>query len=617
MNTITHPTVTIGQASSSREQMNIVIVGHVDHGKSTVIGRLMADTGSLPEGKLESVKAMCARNARPFEYAFLLDALKNEQAQGITIDTARCFFKTAKRDYIINDAPGHVEFLKNMITGAARAEAALLVIDAKEGIQENSKRHGYILSMLGVRQVAVLVNKMDLVDYSEEVFTSISAEYTQFLASLGVSPERFIPISAMEGSNITEMSTATSWYDGLSVLDQVDAFAREGSHADRPLRLPVQDIYKFTANNDDRRIVAGTIETGTVVPGDEVVFYPSGKRSTVKTIERFNQTPGESASAGSATGLTLTTQIYIKRGELLAKAGETEPVVATRFRANIFWMNHSPFIKGKAYKLKIGASRVPVELAEIRTVLDASELTSVQSADQIERHDVGEVVLETTRPVAFDLSDQLERTSRFVIVDEFEIAACGIILQEDTSGQSLMNDRVREREFNWETGAISQQARIAGYGHGGKAIIFTTGGAEPEAQPTVVAKGIAKQLERKLFASHKHTYYLSIGNVFDDLGNETAMSREEHIIQLGQLARLMTDSGLLFITTLTDTDDYDLEKLKLLNEPNDLFVVNVGESAFDHFKIDVQLDADTPEEKALNTIITELNQQDVIPDYCI
>ena len=180
----------------NKQDMNIVIVGHVDHGKSTVIGRLLADTNSLPEGKLEQVKETCRRNSKPFEYAFLLDALKDEQAQGITIDTARCFFQTERRNYIIIDAPGHIEFLKNMITGASRAEAALLVIDASEGIQENSRRHGYMLSMLGIKQVCVLVNKMDLIGYSEKPFRRIEKQYRRFLKKVDVEPLCFIPISA-------------------------------------------------------------------------------------------------------------------------------------------------------------------------------------------------------------------------------------------------------------------------------------------------------------------------------------------------------------------------------------------------------------------------------------
>lgn len=211
----------------TKEQMNIVIVGHVDHGKSTVIGRLLADTGSLPEGKLEAVKEYCRKNSRPFEYAFLLDALKDEQAQGITIDTARCFFKTNKRDYIIIDAPGHIEFLKNMVTGASRAEAVLLVIDAKEGIQENSKRHGHIVSMLGIHQAVVLVNKMDLVHFDQGVFEKITGEFTEFLHKVNIKPVNFIPLSAFNGDNIAVRSEHTPWYGGPTVLEQLDQFANK------------------------------------------------------------------------------------------------------------------------------------------------------------------------------------------------------------------------------------------------------------------------------------------------------------------------------------------------------------------------------------------------------
>ncbi|MFP6616993.1 MAG: GTP-binding protein, partial [Candidatus Hydrogenedentota bacterium] len=236
----------------NRDQMDVVIVGHVDHGKSTVIGRLMADTGSLPEGKLDQVKAMCEENSRPFEYAFLLDALKNEQAQGITIDTARCFFKTDTRNYIIHDAPGHIEFLKNMVTGAARAESALLVIDAEEGVRENSKRHGYMVSMLGLKQLCILVNKMDLVDYSEDTFNAIKAEYSDFLAQLGIEPTAYIPVSARDGINIaTGSEKEMPWYSGMTVLDQVDSFHKLKGNEAKTFRMPVQDIYKFTASGDD------------------------------------------------------------------------------------------------------------------------------------------------------------------------------------------------------------------------------------------------------------------------------------------------------------------------------------------------------------------------------
>lgn len=271
--------------------MNIVFVGHVDHGKSTVIGRLLADTHSLPEGKLEQVKENCRRNSKPFEFAFLLDALKDEQSQGITIDSARCFFSTKKRNYIIIDAPGHIEFLKNMVTGASRAQAAFLVIDAVEGVKENSKRHGYLLSMLGIKQIVILVNKMDLVDYNQKVFEKIKTEFSLFLERINIIPKAFVPVSGINGDNIVRSSQKLRWFSGDSVLDSLDNFQDEMESADQPFRMPVQDVYKFTKDGDSRRIIAGTIETGSISVGDEVIFFPSGKKSTVKSIEEFNSIP--------------------------------------------------------------------------------------------------------------------------------------------------------------------------------------------------------------------------------------------------------------------------------------------------------------------------------------
>src|SRR5918999_1367624 len=251
--------------------MNLVVTGHVDHGKSTVVGRLLADTGSLPEGKLDAIRALCARNSKPFEYAFLLDALRDERAQGITIDAARVFFKSRQRDYLLLDAPGHSGFLRNMITGAARAEAALLVIDAREGVRDNSRRHGYLLSLLGIRQLAVIVNKMDLVDRSRDVFDRVAGEYQDFLSNLQVTPSWFIPVSGMTGENIVDRAPQLPWYSGPTVLEALDAFTPEPAPLDAPFRMPVQGVYKFTANNDDRRIVAGSVATGRVHVGDELI----------------------------------------------------------------------------------------------------------------------------------------------------------------------------------------------------------------------------------------------------------------------------------------------------------------------------------------------------------
>jgi bifunctional enzyme CysN/CysC len=598
---------------TDRDQISIAFVGHVDHGKSTVIGRLLADTGSLPEGKIEQVRENCARNSRPFEYAFLLDALKAEQAQGITIDTARCFFHTEKRDYMVNDAPGHIEFLKNMVTGAARAEAALLVIDAEEGIQENSKRHGYILSMLGLRQVAILVNKMDLVDYDQSVYERIRSEFTVFLANIGVHNPSFIPISARTGANMTKHSDEMPWYDGKSVLDMIESFEKAAGETERPFRMPVQDIYKFTDDNDSRRIVAGMIETGSVGAGAGVTFYPSGKRSTIDSIEGFNTPQRSVIEAGYSAGFTLTDQVFIRPGETMCRSDEPTPRVASRFRANIFWMGHSPMVRDRRYKLKLSAACVGVEVAEVLNVLDASVLTSVQGSQEIERHDVAEVILEASRPIAFDLSGEVEKTSRFVIVDDYEIAGCGIVLEDLHDGTSLLDQRVREREFSWTKGSVAKSDRSALNGHDGKLIVFV--GAQGD-----TAQKLAQELELELFRTKRQTYYLAIENVFDDLGsggNVEVLSREGHVQQLGELARLMTDSGLLFITTLADADDYDLEVLRTLNEPNELFVVSVGENLLDSFPADVNVPEAVELNTGVRTVMDELGSREVLIDYVI
>lgn len=597
-------------ATETLEHMDVVIVGHVDHGKSTVIGRLMADTGSLPQGKLEQVKAMCERNARPFEYAFLLDALKNEQAQGITIDAARCFFKTDRRRYIIHDAPGHIEFLKNMITGAARAECALLVIDAHEGIQENSKRHGYMVSMLGLKELAVLVNKMDLVDYSQEVFERIRKEYTAFLEQLGVHPRAFIPISARNGVNIAARGEAEMpWYGGRTVLEQVDAFEKRRGDDERPFRMPVQDIYKFTGDGDDRRIVAGTISTGRVRVGDEVVFLPSGKESVVKSIEAFHAPARQEIGAHWAAGFTLTTQIYIKPGEMMCRKGEPMPRVGRRFRVNMFWMGRPPMVKDKRYKLKVGAMAVQAELAEINHVLDASELTTVANKEQIDRHDVAEVVLETIRPVAFDLRNDLEPTGRVVIVDDYEIAGAGVILEAVSDEGSVILGQIRDREYHWERGSVTIEERAARNGNVGKLIIL-------HGVYGCGKRRVAKHLERVLFERGYRTYYFGISNFFEELDHDARTrndGRERHLQRLGDLSRVITDAGTLLITTVTDADDFDMERLRELSTPHDIFVAHLGdEHPFTKFEPDVMLPYRPDLDAAAEEIIAALRARGVL-----
>lgn len=556
-----------------KEDMNIVIVGHVDHGKSTLIGRLLADTHSLPEGKLEQVRETCRRNSKPFEYAFLLDALKDEQAQGITIDSARCFFKTEKRDYIILDAPGHIEFLKNMITGAARAGAALLLIDAKEGIQENSKRHGYMLSMLGIKQVAVVINKMDLVDYSQEVYEQVKKDYLEFLKQIEIEAKYVLPISAFEGENIVRKSDKMDWYQGECILDIMDLFECEEEKENQIFRMPVQDIYKFTRNLDDRRIVAGTIETGSIKEGDEVIFYPSGKKSHIKSIERFHAEIPEAAIAGMAVGFTLKEQIYLRRGELMARSFEQQPKVSTRIAANIFWLGKKPFSMDKSYTLKIGCDKVTVRMENITKLINSSNLEIVER-DYVDTNEVAECILRTERPIAFDLVEDLAGTSRFVLVDGYEISGGGIISKEFSDENKEIRDKVLLRNYKWERSEVSSNYRSERYAQKPYLLILT-------GEQNVGKKVLAKALEENLLNSGRYVYYLGIGTLLYGMNSDIKQSgferHDEHIRRFGEITNLMLDAGMILIVTARNLEESDLEIMRTVVD-GEMSTIWIGET---------------------------------------
>jgi len=563
---------------NKREQMNIVIAGHVDHGKSTVIGRLLADTNSLPEGKLEMVKRNCELNSKPFEYAFLLDALKDEQSQGITIDSARVFFSTAKRDYIIIDTPGHIEFLKNMVTGASRAEAALLVIDAAEGIQENSRRHGYMVSMLGIKQIMVFVNKMDLVKYDQAVFDAIVAEYKKFLSDINLSGE-FIPVSGMAGDNIATASNRMSWHKGSTVLEALDIFVKDPPAIDNPFRMPVQDVYKFTKWKDNRRVVAGTVATGQIKVGDKIIFYPSGKTSSVKSIEGFNHSEHTTASAGKATAFTLSKQLYIKRGEMATKACQPRPKVTCRFRANIFWMGKNPLIKGKKYLIKIGTAKEAIKLEEIIGIINGADLSSETSKQCVERHDVAECVFTSQQALAFDLTEENAATSRFVIVDDYEICGGGIIRKALEDKHLWLRDYVMRRNYKWETGIISREDRAERYNQKA-ALILITG------EKDVGKKSIARAIEAKLFAEGKIVYFLGIGNILYGVDADIKTpgvndNKPEHLRRLAEVANIMLDAGIILVVTAIGLTQEDLNIIQTDLNNDDVNVIWVGQNPTD------------------------------------
>ncbi len=540
-------------AQQHRAKLRIVIVGHVDHGKSTLVGRLFHDTGSLPEGKMETIKAVCERRGMPFEWAFLMDALQAERDQGVTIDTAQIQFRTAARDYVIIDAPGHKEFLKNMVTGAASSEAALLLIDALEGVREQSYRHGYLLHLLGVQQVAVLVNKMDLVGYSADRFGAVAEEYRDYLAGLGVEPMGFIPISAREGDNIATRSRAMPWYQGPTVIKALDQFHSEPGAEDRPLRLPIQDVYKF----DQRRIFAGRIVSGRLAVGDTLLFSPSNKTAKVKSIEAWS-TPEQPAEAerrrirsasrwrsrSSSSAARSPPTSSTRRSRATCSAGGSSGSAASR----------SP--GAAATRLKLGTTETDVTVQSIERVIDTGDLSS-GPAEQVERNAVAEVVLRTRGLLALDEHRANPSTGRFVLVEDYVPVGGGIISMEGYPDQRELVTR-RATNITAVGHTVSHASRALRNGHKGGVMWFT--GLSGSGKST-----IALALEAQLFAKGYHVYVLDGDNVREGLNANLGFSpedRAENIRRVGEVAALFADAGFLVISSFISPYRADRERAR-------------------------------------------------------
>ena len=556
-------------SNAPSEQLKIVIVGHVDHGKSTFVGRLFNDTGSLPDGKLEQLQKVAERRGVPFEWANLMDGLQAERDQNITIDTAQIWFSTKKRQYVIIDAPGHKEFLKNMITGAANAEAALLLIDASEGVQEQSRRHGYLLNLLGIRQIAVLVNKMDLANYSQERFDSIEKEYRQFLKDLGLAPKVFIPIAAKHGDNIASLSKNMPWWKGSTVVATLDQFNVTDLPLHQPLRFPIQDVYRF----DERRILAGRIEAGSIKVGDKLVFAPTNKTSTVKSIERWSAPKSDSASAGESIGVTLTEQIFVERGSVAALE-TAPPYELSRFKARLFWLGREPFRKGRSYKLKLATQEVDCEIEDIQQIIDASTLATIQREGKelrVGRHEVAELTLKTKRPVAFDAHSEIVATGRFVIVDGFEVSGGGIVAADNYPRRSS-DSLHKSNNIYWSQGEVTPGQRALRNGHGGCVIWLT--GLSGSGKSTV-----STELERELFNLGKHVYVLDGDNVRHGLCSDLAFSpddRKENIRRVGEVAKLMANAGIIVITAFISPYRSDRELVRKITPPGQFVEVYIN-----------------------------------------
>ena len=522
--------------SGAEPNLKVVFVGHVDHGKSTLIGRILHDTDSLSEGKIEHVKKACTAEGMEFEFAFLLDALLEEQKQNVTIDTTEIPFRTTRRRYAIIDAPGHKEFLKNMITGASRADAAILVISADEGVREQSRRHAYLLSMLGIKHIIVVVNKMDLVDYSEKRFREIEQEYRKFLRELGLDARIFIPASAKEGENVARASMKMKWYGAANVLEALDLLEPQRRDVDLPLRFCVQDVYRF----DGRRIVAGRIETGTLNVGDQLVFSPANKSSVVAAIERWNVQENGPAVAGDSIGITLSEQIFVERGYVASHENET-PIEANRFHADLFWIVREPLRVAHLYNLRLATQDVKCEVVSIERVMDSSTLQSKgDGREQLERNEIGRLTIQTRGRLVIDNHDRIPSLGRFVIIDDGQICGGGTIFGGVYTDRSV----AKSKNIFWTEGKITARSRAIRSGHRG-AVIWLTGlsGAGKST--------IAQALERELFQRAMHTYVLDGDNIRHGLNSNLGFApddRVENIRRVSEVAKLMADAGTVVIT---------------------------------------------------------------------
>ena len=521
----------------------IVVVGHVDHGKSTLIGRLLADTQSLPDGKIESVEKACREEGMPFEYAFLLDALLEEQAQNITIDTTRIGFRYEGQGFEIIDAPGHREFIKNMVTGAAAAEEAILLIDAKEGLREQTRRHGLLLSLLGVSKVIVAVNKMDLVDWKEDRFRHLEKEIREYLGGLKITPREVVPISAREGSNVKSADMKRlGWWKGPTLLRALlSGVGRQDARKEGPLRLVVQDVYRF----DDRRVIAGKLESGKIRVGDSVVFFPDRKSSKIRSIEDWgNPDPVRELGSGRSVAVTLEEQIFVERGHV-GSHEQNPPVESRELKARIFWLDTEPLRLQTPVQLRLATQSLEARLVAIDRVVDAEKLEQKNDVrEEVGRFEVAEVRIRCRRPLVYDAHERVESLGRFALQRGSRLGGGGIILEAEYP--TSLAKAVTGEHLTWTEGRISQEARAAHFGHEG-AVIWLTGLSGSGKSTLAVA------LESLLFRRGIASMILDGDNLRHGLCADLGFSlddRAENIRRAGEVAKLMAESGLVVISSL-------------------------------------------------------------------
>ena len=518
--------------------LSICLAGHVDHGKSSLLGRLLHELDLLPDGKVAMLAAASERRGVPIEWSFVLDAFQLERDQAITLDTTRVRVRTPRRELLVIDAPGHRELIRNLVTGAADTQAALLVVDAKTGAQAQTRRHLALLRLLGVRNVVAVVNKMDLADWREDRFVAVRDTLGEAIGRLGLTAQAIVPASAREGANLTVRSASMPWWSGPTLVEALEALpAAEATRATGgPLRLSVQDVYRF----DDRRIVAGRLDAGTLSAGDTVLLLPSGREVGIAAIEGWPRAPAR-AGAGDNVSLVLDEPLVVERGHMLCDP-DAPPKVTSVFDADLFWLGDGAIAPGRRLDVRIGCREVPGRIAAVHHGWD-NESLAVIASNEIGEGDVGRVTIRCDAPVAVDDATTLRATGRFVLAEAGVIVGGGVI---DASGYP---DQRRARGGRGDhVVAVSHQVtareRGARAGHAGGIVWLT--GLSGAGKST-----LAMALERRLFDLGWSVYTLDGDNVRRGLNADLGFApedRQENIRRIGEVAALFADAGVVCIT---------------------------------------------------------------------
>ena len=522
------------QQHESKPLLRFITCGSVDDGKSTLIGRLLYESKRLFDDQLAALEADSRRHGTQGEridYALLLDGLAAEREQGITIDVAYRYFDTDRRKYIVADCPGHEQYTRNMATGASTADLAVVLVDARKGLLQQTRRHSYIISLLGIGQVVLAVNKMDLVDYDQTVFERIAGEYRTLAAQLGIANVQAIPLSALEGQNLSARSSLMPWYAGPSLLEHLDTVAISGHDADSGLRLPVQWVNR---PNQDFRGFAGTIAAGRVSAGDAVVVLPSARRSTVREVLGPDG-PLDAAVAGQAVTLTLADEIDVSRGDVIAAAGDP-PEVADQFAAHVLWMDDAALLPGRPYWLQIGSRTVAASVSEIKHRIDVNTQDKL-AAKRLELNEVGYCNLSLDEPIAFEPYARNRALGGFILIDRQSNAT--------VAAGTLDFALRRAGNVHWQHLDVDKAARARIKGQTPRVLWFT--GLSGAGKST-----IANQVEKRLHARGCHTFLLDGDNVRHGLNRDlgfTDEDRVENIRRVAEVAKLMVDAGLVVLVS--------------------------------------------------------------------